>query len=162
MVDMANYQSDEKIKNKFNELEQQIRPKPKTLKNCIMAFVIGGLICVIGQFIRNYLLNKGFPDEQVSIITPMTMVFLGALLTGLDIYDKIAAVAGAGTIVPITGFSNAVVSPAIEFKKEGFVMGVGAKMFTIAGPVIVYGIGTSVIVGVIYYLLLRFGIMGWF
>ncbi|MDZ5252997.1 stage V sporulation protein AC [Clostridium sp. LIBA-8841] len=157
---MATYQSDEKIKKKFNELEQQIRPQPKTLKNCIMAFIIGGLICVIAQFIRNYLLSNGFPEEQVSIITPMTMVFLAALLTGLDIYDKIAAVAGAGTIVPITGFSNAMVSPAIEFKKEGFVMGVGAKMFTIAGPVIVYGVGTSVIVGVIYYLLLRFGFMG--
>ena len=126
-----------------------------------MAFIVGGLICVIGQFVRNTFLYYGFTEEQVSSLTPMTMVFLGALLTGLGLYDRIAAKAGAGTIVPITGFSNAMVSPAIEFKKEGFVMGVGAKMFTIAGPVLVYGTGTSVIVGLIYYLLLRVGIVGW-
>ncbi|MGG5462681.1 stage V sporulation protein AC [Clostridium sp. B9] len=157
---MATYESDEKIKSKFEELEEEIRPKPKVFKNCVMAFIVGGLICVIGQFIRNTLLANGFPEEQVASITPMTMVFLGALLTGLGIYDKIASKAGAGTIVPITGFSNAMVSPAIEFKKEGFVMGVGANMFKIAGPVLVYGTGTSVIVGVIYYLLLRYGLVG--
>lgn len=157
---MATYESDEKIKSKFEELEKEMRPKPKVFKNCVMAFIVGGLICVIGQFIRNTLLAKGFPEEQVSIITPMTMVFLGALLTGLGLYDKIATNAGAGTIVPITGFSNAMVSPAIEFKKEGFVMGIGANMFKIAGPVLVYGTGTSVIVGIIYYLLLRYGFVG--
>lgn len=157
---MAKYENDKKIKTKFKELEEELRPKPKLLKNCIMAFIVGGLICVIGQFVRNTLLYYGLPEDQVSTLTPMTMVFLGALLTGLGIYDKIAAKAGAGTIVPITGFSNAMVSPAIEFKKEGFVMGVGAKMFTIAGPVLVYGVGTSVVVGVIYYILLRFGIVG--
>ena len=154
------YENDKKIRTKFDQLEQQITPKPKLLRNCIMAFIVGGLICVIGQFVRNTFLYYGFTEEQVSSLTPMTMVFLGALLTGLGIYDRIAAKAGAGTIVPITGFSNAMVSPAIEFKKEGFVMGVGAKMFTIAGPVLVYGTGTSVIVGLIYYLLLRFGIVG--
>ena len=153
-------ENDKKIRTKFDQLEQQIRPKPKLFRNCIMAFIVGGLICVIGQFVRNTFLYYGFTEEQVSSLTPMTMVFLGALLTGLGLYDKIAAKAGAGTIVPITGFSNAMVSPAIEFKKEGFVMGVGAKMFTIAGPVLVYGTGTSVIVGLIYYLLLRFGIVG--
>ena len=155
------YENDKKIRTKFNQLEQQIIPKPKILRNCIMAFIVGGLICVIGQFVRNTFLYYGFTEEQVSSLTPMTMVFLGALLTGLGLYDRIAAKAGAGTIVPITGFSNAMVSPAIEFKKEGFVMGVGAKMFTIAGPVLVYGTGTSVIVGLIYYLLLRVGIVGW-
>ena len=155
------YENDKKIRTKFDHLEQQISQKPKLLRNCIMAFIVGGLICVIGQFVRNTFLYYGFTEEQVSSLTPMTMVFLGALLTGLGIYDRIAAKAGAGTIVPITGFSNAMVSPAIEFKKEGFVMGVGAKMFTIAGPVLVYGTGTSVIVGLIYYLLLRFGIVGW-
>lgn len=157
---MATYESDEKIKIKFKELEGDIRPKPKFLRNCIMSFIIGGLICVIGQFIRNTLLSYGISEEQVSTITPMTMVFLGALLTGLGIYDKIAAKAGAGTIVPITGFSNAMVSPAIEFKREGFVMGVGANMFKIAGPVLVYGTGTSVVVGLIYYILLRYGFVG--
>ena len=155
------YENDKKIRNKFDQLEQHLRPYLKLLRNCIMAFIVGGLICVIGQFVRNTFLYYGFTEEQVSSLTPMTMVFLGALLTGLGLYDKIAAKAGAGTIVPITGFSNAMVSPAIEFKKEGFVMGVGAKMFTIAGPVLVYGTGTSVIVGLIYYLLLRFGIVGW-
>ena len=93
-------------------------------------------------------------------IVPIIMIFIGALLTGTGTYSKLASFGGAGTVVPITGFSNAVVAPAIEFKKEGFVMGVGAKMFTIAGPVLVYGTGTSVIVGLIYYLLLRFGIVG--
>ncbi len=157
---MDTYEDDEKIKIKFKEIEEEIRPKPKVLRNCIMAFIVGGLICVIGQFIRNTLLSYGILEEQVSVITPMTMIFLGALLTGLGIYDKIAAKAGAGTIVPITGFSNAMVSPAIEFKKEGFVMGVGANMFKIAGPVLVYGTGTSVLVGLIYYILLRFGLVG--
>lgn len=157
---MDTYEDDEKIKIKFKEIEEEIKPKPKVLRNCVMAFIVGGLICVVGQFIRNTLLSYGILEEQVSVITPMTMIFLGALLTGLGIYDKIAAKAGAGTIVPITGFSNAMVSPAIEFKKEGFVMGVGANMFKIAGPVLVYGTGTSVLVGLIYYILLRFGIVG--
>ncbi len=112
------YENDKKIRTKFDQLEQQIRPKPKLLRNCIMAFIVGGLICVIGQFVRNTFLYYGFTEEQVSSLTPMTMVFLGALLTGLGLYDKIAAKAGAGTIVPITGFSNAMVSPAIEFKKK--------------------------------------------
>ena len=153
------YENDKKIRTKFDQLEQQIRPKPELLRNCIMAFIVGGLICVIGQFVRNTFLYYGFTEEQVSSLTPMTMVFLGALLTGLGLYDKIAAKAGAGTIVPITGFSNAVVSPAIEFKKEGFVFGVAAKVFTIAGPVLVYGIGTSVIIGISYYILGLLGIV---
>lgn len=156
---MAIYKNDKKIQSKFKKLEEEIRPKPKLLRNCIMAFIVGGIICVVGQFIRNSFLYYGFSEEQVSTLTPMTMIFLGALLTGLGLYDKIAAKAGAGTIVPITGFANAIVSPAIEFKKEGFVMGVGAKMFTIAGPVLVYGTGTSVIVGIIYYFLLHFGVV---
>ena len=88
------------------------------------------------------------------------MIFIGAFLTGIGVYDKIAAIAGAGTIVPITGFSNSIVSPAMEFKKEGFVMGVGSKMFTIAGPVLVYGISTSIVIGIIYYILILIGVMG--
>lgn len=156
---MARYENDKKIENKFKSLEEEVRPKPKLFRNCTMAFIVGGIICVIGQFVRNSYFYYGFNEEQVTTLTPMTMIFLGALLTGLGIYDKIAAKAGAGTIVPITGFSNAMVSPAIEFKKEGFVMGVGAKMFTIAGPVLVYGTGTSIIVGIIYYFLLHYGIV---
>ena len=145
---------EEQIKQKFNTLSKEIEPKPKLLKNCIHAFWVGGLICVIGQMIYNFFTSYGLPEEQVSGITSIILIFLGALLTGLGIYDKIASFAGAGTVVPITGFSNAIVSPAIEFKKEGFVFGVAAKMFTIAGPVLVYGIGTSVIIGVIHYIVI--------
>lgn len=103
------------------------------------------------------LIKFGIEEETAKLWLPIIMIFIGALLTGLGVYDKIARFAGAGTVVPITGFSNAVVSPAIEFKKEGFVFGVAAKMFTIAGPVLVYGIGTSVIIGLVYYFL---GLMG--
>lgn len=142
-----------KIKKKFEKLSAETEPKPKLLKNCINAFIIGGLICDVGQFFTNTLLSWGIPMEKVSTFVSIIMVFLGALLTGIGIYDKLAAIAGAGTVVPITGFANAIVSPAIEFKKEGFIFGVAAKMFTIAGPVLVYGIGTSVIVGIIYYIL---------
>lgn len=152
--------SEEKIRKKFDDLSQTIKPKPQMLRNSIRAFIIGGLICVIGQFIREILLVYDVSEESVNILVPIIMIFLGALLTGLGLYDKIAEKAGAGTVVPITGFSNSIVAPAIEFKKEGFVMGVGAKMFTIAGPVLVYGIGTSVIIGIIYYILLRIGIVG--
>ncbi|MDD6796591.1 MAG: stage V sporulation protein AC [Clostridiaceae bacterium] len=143
---------DKKIQDKFQELTKEIQPKPKILKDCIMAFIVGGSICTIGQIIMNILSKYDFSKESISAITSVIMVFLGALLTGLGIYAKLANVAGAGTVVPITGFSNAMVSPAIEFKKEGFIFGVAAKMFTIAGPVLVYGIGSSVIVGIIYYI----------
>ena len=154
------YKSDKKVKKDFETLSNQMKPKPKIFKNCIMAFIIGGLICVIGEFIMNILLRFGVSKEDVSVWLPIIMIFIGAFLTGIGVYDKIANIAGAGTIVPITGFSNAIVSPAMEFKKEGFVMGVAAKMFTIAGPVLVYGIGTSIIIGFIDYILIRMGIMG--
>ncbi|MGL5244501.1 MAG: stage V sporulation protein AC [Sarcina sp.] len=157
---MVKYKGDEQIKKSFKKLSEEDKPEPKVFKNCIRAFIIGGLICVLGQFIKNILLKYGISEEHVSSLVPIILVFLGALLTGLGWYDKIAEFAGAGTVVPITGFSNSIVSPAIEFKKEGFVMGVGAKMFTIAGPVLVYGIGTSVIVGIIYYVLMYFKIVG--
>ena len=122
-------------------------------RDCLQAFLVGGLICDIGQFVHNVFANLGLPGEQVMNIVPIIMIFLGALLTGTGTYSKLANFGGAGTVVPITGFSNAVVSPAIEFKKEGFVFGVAAKMFTIAGPVLVYGIGSSVIIGIIYYII---------
>ncbi|MPQ42264.1 stage V sporulation protein AC [Clostridium tarantellae] len=157
---MTKYKGDEKVKKSFEKLIEKEKPKPKVVKNSIRAFIVGGLICVLGQFIKNTLLNYGISEEHVSSLVPIILVFLGALLTGLGWYEKIAEFAGAGTVVPITGFSNSIVSPAIEFKKEGFVMGVGAKMFTIAGPVLVYGIGTSVIVGLIYYALMYFKVVG--
>ncbi|MFQ9675219.1 MAG: stage V sporulation protein AC, partial [Clostridium paraputrificum] len=132
--------------------EKEVEPKPQIVKNCIRAFLVGGLICDLGQVIMTVLKNYDFSKDEIGAITSICMVFLGALLTGVGIYDKIATYAGAGTVVPITGFSNAIVAPAIEFKKEGFVFGVAAKMFTIAGPVLVYGIGSSVIVGIVYYI----------
>ena len=140
------------IIQRFQTLEKEVEPKPQIVKNCIIAFLVGVLICDLGQVIMTVLKNYDFSKDEIGAITSICMVFLGALLTGVGIYDKIATYAGAGTVVPITGFSNAIVAPAIEFKKEGFVFGVAAKMFTIAGPVLVYGIGSSVIVGIVYYI----------
>lgn len=142
-----------RIKKKYETMASEATPKSKVLQDCLKAFLVGGLICDVGQIIFNMATNYGFPEEQVMSIVPIIMVFLGALLTGTGLYSKLAEFGGAGTVVPITGFSNAVVSPAIEFKKEGFVFGVAAKMFTIAGPVLVYGIGSSVIIGIIYYII---------
>lgn len=146
---------EEKLKKKFQKLSTETKPKVNLFKHCINAFIVGGIICDIGQFINNILLSFGIPKDDVNIWVPIILVFLGALLTGIGVYDKIATFAGAGTVVPITGFANSIVAPAVEFKKEGFVFGVGAKMFIIAGPVLVYGISTSTIVGIIYYFLGR-------
>ena len=143
---------EEVVKKRFKTLTEQSEPKPQVTRNCIRAFIVGGAICVIGQIITNILMRFGFTKDEVSAMTSVIMVLIGALLTGVGIYDKIASYGGAGTVVPITGFANAVVAPAIEFKKEGFIFGVAAKMFTIAGPVLVYGIGSSVIIGIIYYI----------
>lgn len=145
--------SEQQILNKFQTITDKTNPKPKIVRNCARAFLVGGAICTLGQIFQTLLVKYGFQEEEVKMLLPIIMVFLGALLTGVGIYDKIASFGGAGTVVPITGFSNAVVAPAIEFKKEGFVFGVAAKMFTIAGPVLVYGIGSSVIIGIIYYLI---------
>lgn len=142
---------EKRIVKKFNYLSSQAKPKPKMLKNNILAFLVGGVICDVGQFINNYLLGVGIAKDEVGTYVTIIMVFIGALLTGIGVYDKLANFAGAGSVVPITGFANSIVSPAMEFKKEGFIFGVGAKMFTIAGPVLVYGISSSVIVGIIYY-----------
>lgn len=142
---------EEQIKNKYKQMAKEVTPKSEIFKDCLKAFLVGGIICDIGQLIMNIIENFGYPKEEVMNIVPIIMVFLGALLTGTGTYSKLASFGGAGTIVPITGFSNAVVAPAIEFKKEGYIFGVAAKMFTIAGPVLVYGIGTSVIIGIIYY-----------
>ena len=145
-----------KIKQKYETMANEVTPKSKIFQDCFKAFLVGGLICDVGQLINNVATNYGFPKEQIMSIVPIVMIFLGALLTGTGIYGKLAQFGGAGTVVPITGFSNAVVSPAIEFKKEGFIFGVAAKMFTIAGPVLVYGIGTSVIIGIVYYVITLF------
>ena len=130
---------------------EKVSPKVNSLKGCIAAFLVGGTICTIGEGINYLLRSYDISKEQAGTWTSIILIFLGALLTGLDIYDSIGKHAGAGSIVPITGFANSIVSPAIEYKKEGYIFGVGAKMFTIAGPVIVYGVTTSVVVGLIYY-----------
>lgn len=121
------------------------------LKNIIWAFVVGGLICVLGQILLEWFMFMGLSQKQSLTLVSITLVFLSALFTAVGKYDNLAKHAGAGTLVPITGFANSVVSPAIEFKNEGFVMGVGANMFKIAGPVITYGVTASVIGGLIYY-----------
>ena len=129
------------------------KPKPKYIKNMIWAFIVGGIICTIGQFMNNFFTSKGLNKEDVATATTILLIFLGAFLTGLGVYDKIGKRAGAGSIIPITGFSNSIVSPAMEYKSEGFVLGVASKMFTIAGPVLVYGFGRSILVGIIYLLI---------
>ena len=136
----------------YQALVKELSPKSPILKNCINAFWIGGLICTLGQLIGNGYTALGLGEQESATATSATLIALSALLTGLSLYDNIAKHAGAGTLVPITGFANAVSSAAIEFKTEGFVLGVGAKMFTIAGPVIVYGTVASVIYGVIYWI----------
>ena len=145
---------DQMTNEEYSQYIDSISPKTNSAKNLTMAFLIGGSICVIGQAVLNFYTAQGLDADAASGATCMTMIALGALLTGLGVYDKLANIAGAGTLVPITGFANAVVSPALEFKTEGFVTGTAAKMFIIAGPVIVYGISASVVYGLIYYLFL--------
>lgn len=128
-------------------------PNSTLAKDLILAFCVGGLICIIGQLISDGYRMLGLSDEVVSMGTSSTLILIGGLLTGIGVYDQIAKFAGAGTIVPITGFSNSIVSPAMEFKSEGFVLGLAAKMFVIAGPVLVYGIASSVFAGLIYFIL---------
>lgn len=141
-------------KDEYKSYVEKKSPNSKIVKDTALAFIVGGLICVIGQgFSDLYEKVLGLEKELVKIAVPITMVFLGALFTGLNLYNKLAKYAGGGTLVPITGFANAVVSPAIEFKKEGYVLGVAAKMFVIAGPVLVYGITASVIAGLLYYIM---------
>lgn len=149
---MFKQEEQKRQQQKYQQQVQQATPKPAILKNVVWAFVVGGLICVLGQFVQNSFLAIGFSTKEAAGPTSIVLVFLSALLTGLGVYDEIGKRAGAGSIVPITGFANSVVAPAMEFKREGFVFGVGAKMFIIAGPVIVYGTLTAVIVGLLYWL----------
>ena len=137
----------------YRQYVQNKAKKSPVVKDTALAFVIGGLICVIGQLIQNGWSAAGLDQEAAGTATSCSLVFLSALLTGLNLYNKIARFGGAGTLVPITGFANAVVSPAIDFKSEGFVTGMAAKMFVVAGPVIVFGTLASVIYGVILMLL---------
>lgn len=140
------------IAQRYKDMVDKTNPPSSLIKDCIFAFLIGGLICDVGQFVMNLFLSIGVPLDDVGSYVSSVMVFLGAFFTGLGVYDNLGKFAGAGSIVPITGFANSIVSPAMEFKKEGYVFGVGSKMFVIAGPVLVFGISTSIIVGLLYYI----------
>ncbi|MCL2020494.1 MAG: stage V sporulation protein AC [Oscillospiraceae bacterium] len=138
--------------NEYNKMLTASSPKTKLYKTLPKAFLFGGIICVIGEAFLGLYMRYGAEKETAAALTSITLIGLAALLTGFKVYDRFAKHAGAGSIIPITGFANAVVSPALEFKSEGFVLGVGAKMFVIAGPVIVYGVAASVLYGVVYYI----------
>lgn len=140
-------------KQEYQKYVNKKSPNSRLLRNIIRAFVVGGMICTVGQFFFNLFRAQGLDADISASITAMTMIFLGALFTGLNIYDELGRYAGAGSIVPITGFANSIVSPAMEYKSEGYVLGVGSKMFLIAGPVIVYGVSLSVVAGFIHYIL---------
>ena len=136
----------------YGKLVKQMSPKSPLGKDCLFAFLVGGAICVLGQLIMDGYMALGLDKENAGTAMSMTLVALSALFTGLSLYDNLAKHAGAGTLVPITGFANAVAAPAVDYKTEGFILGVGAKMFTIAGPVIVYGVSASVVYGLIYWI----------
>ena len=135
----------------YGKLVKELSPKSPMWRDCLNAFWIGGLICTVGQLLMNGYSALGMEKDQAAAAASMTLVALSALLTGLSLYDDIAKHAGAGTLVPITGFANSMVAPAIEYKKEGPVLGVGAKLFSVAGPVLVCGITSAMLVGVIYW-----------
>ncbi len=136
----------------YQEYVNQKSPNSPIWKNCFNAFWIGGLICSIGQIIFSFCLYKGLDETTSGTIVSITLIALSAFLTALNWFNKIGKIAGAGSLIPITGFANSIVAPAMEYKSEGYVMGVGAKMFTVAGPVLVYGISSGIIVGLIYFL----------
>ena len=138
-------------KQKYNRMVKRASPPSPKLKDFVWAYCVGGAICVIGQLLTEFYKYIQLDEKVVKMAVPVTLIFFAALLTGIGVFDKIAKRAGAGTLVPITGFANAVVSPTIEFKNEGFILGVGANMFKIAGPVIAYGTITSVIYGLVFW-----------
>lgn len=137
-------------------MTKKASPNSSVWKDCLMAFLFGGMICTLGQALFALYQQAGLDEKDARSVVSVTLIFIAALLTALNVFDNIAKHAGAGTLVPITGFANAMVSPAIEFKTEGFVTGVGAKMFVIAGPVIVYGISASILYGIILYVISLF------
>ena len=146
-------------KNKYSEMTKKASPPSPKVKDFIWAYIVGGAICVIGQLLNELYTSMGLSERVVKMAVPVSLILIAALLTGFGLFDKIAKRAGAGTLVPITGFANAVVSPAIEFKNEGYILGVGAKIFTIAGPVILYGIFSSWVLGIIYFILKISGVI---
>lgn len=133
----------------YSDYVDKKSPNSPIVKNCFNAFWVGGLICTLGQIIIDYCMYRGMDNTSASTVASIALIAISAILTGLNVFNRIGKFAGAGSLVPITGFANSIVSPAIEYKSEGYVMGVGGKMFTVAGPVLVFGISTSVIIGII-------------
>ncbi|MDY2737777.1 stage V sporulation protein AC [Intestinibacter sp.] len=150
---MSEQKNSNQNEKKYKDYVDEISPKPTYVKNYILAFIVGGIICMIGQGINDAYMNIGGLNKQdAASYTSITLIFIGAFLTGLGVYDLLGKRAGAGSIIPITGFANSIVSPAMEYKREGYVLGVGANLFKIAGPVLVYGVGSSILFGFIYYI----------
>lgn len=133
----------------YSDYVDKKSPNSPIVKNCFNAFWVGGLICTLGQIIVDCCMYRGMDNTSASTVASIALIAISAILTGLNVFNRIGKFAGAGSLVPITGFANSIVSPAIEYKSEGYVMGVGGKMFTVAGPVLVFGISTSVIIGII-------------
>lgn len=156
---METLERQQKQQEAYQAYVKKKTPVHNVYVNMAKAFLVGGMICVIGQFILNYCKGKGLPEDVSGAWTSLMLVLLSVILTGLGLYTKIAKWGGAGALVPITGFANSVAAPAIEYKCEGEVFGIGCKIFTIAGPVILYGIFTSWVLGVGYYLLLKMGVI---
>lgn len=152
MVDMQENINEQKRNEKYNEYVEKVTPKANCTVNCIKAFITGGAICVLGQGLTEFYKYIGMSKDDAALWTTMSLVLISVVLTGLNIYPLITTWGGAGSLVPITGFANGVTAPAIEYKKEGQVFGIGAKIFTIAGPVILYGIFASWILGLIYWI----------
>lgn len=150
---------DEKKKKEYNEYVKQVTPTHNLFLNMIKAFITGGIICTIGQAVINYCMANNMDEKMAGSFSSLSLILLSVVLTGLNIFPKIAKFGGAGALVPITGFANSMASPAIEYKKEGQVFGIGCKIFTIAGPVILYGICTSTLVGFIYYILVKLNLL---
>ena len=148
-------QTTQKAQQEYDKMVKKASPNSPIFTNCLKAFVSGGLICAGGQLLLNLFLDRNFTENEAALCVSITLIGISAVLTALGLYEKLGKFCGAGTIVPITGFANSVVSPAIEFKKEGMVFGMAANMFLVAGPVIVYGTLTSMLVGLIYFLIGR-------
>lgn len=140
---------------KYNKMVKEVSPNSPIVKDCLRAFLVGGLICTIGQLINDFAMSFGADEKTAGTYTSVILIIAASLLTGMGVYSKIGKFAGAGSIVPITGFSNSVTSPAVEFKQEGFILGLGAKIFIIAGPVILYGVLASIAVGTVYFFMGR-------
>lgn len=137
----------------YQTLVEEMKPKNKVIQNTIRAFIVGGLICLSAEILQSIMQNMGIENEMAKNLITLTYIFLGVFLTGIGVYEKLGKFAGAGSIVPISGFANSVASPAIEFKKEGLITGVGMRIFTVCGPVILYGTFASIVCGLIYYLI---------